>query len=76
MPVYSDSWKYDDESFVSYLTATLQAQLQQPRSLAAREVMVFGFKANGFVFHSRGSSAIPANAKNGPIQQSVRCLQC
>lgn len=28
MPVYSDSWKYNDESFIDYLTKTLQGQLQ------------------------------------------------
>lgn len=28
MPVYSDSWTYNDESFVKYLTETLEAQLK------------------------------------------------
>lgn len=28
MPVYSDSWKYNDEAFVNYMTETLQAQLE------------------------------------------------
>lgn len=28
MPVYSDSWTYNDESFITYLTETLEAQLK------------------------------------------------
>lgn len=36
MPVYSDSWKYNDEGFVSYLTETLQTQLQVIPIIEAR----------------------------------------
>lgn len=28
MPVYSDSWNYNDDSFIDYLMETLKAQLQ------------------------------------------------
>lgn len=28
MPVYSDSWKYNDQTFVDYLMETLQSQLK------------------------------------------------
>lgn len=28
MPVYSDSWNYNDQSFIDYLMETLKAQLQ------------------------------------------------
>jgi hypothetical protein len=28
MPVYSDSWKYNDQSFIDYLMETLEGQLR------------------------------------------------
>ncbi|XP_030476074.1 GDSL esterase/lipase At1g74460-like [Syzygium oleosum] len=49
MPVYSDSWKYNDESFVDYLTKTLQGQLQLLHSLGARQLMVFGLGPMGCI---------------------------
>ncbi|OWM90408.1 GDSL esterase/lipase At1g74460-like [Punica granatum] len=49
MPVYSDSWKYNDEGFVAYLTETLQAQLQLLHRLGARQLMVFGLGPMGCI---------------------------
>ncbi|OMO69980.1 Lipase, GDSL [Corchorus capsularis] len=49
MPVYSDSWKYNDETFVEYLMETLQKQLQVLHSLGARKVMVFGLGPMGCI---------------------------
>lgn len=33
MPVYSDSWKYNDQSFIDYLMETLEGQLRVSRVL-------------------------------------------
>ncbi|KAK3406316.1 GDSL esterase/lipase At1g74460 [Eucalyptus grandis] len=49
MPVYSDSWKYNDEAFVNYMTETLQAQLELLHSLGARQLMVFGLGPMGCI---------------------------
>ncbi|KAJ7978435.1 GDSL esterase/lipase [Quillaja saponaria] len=49
MPVYSDSWTYNDQSFVEYLMETLQEQLKLLHSLGARQLMVFGLGPMGCI---------------------------
>ncbi|GAB4845470.1 hypothetical protein Ancab_038878 [Ancistrocladus abbreviatus] len=49
MPVYSDSWKYNDQTFMNYLMDTLAAQLQLLHSLGARQLMVFGLGPMGCI---------------------------
>ncbi|XVE54781.1 hypothetical protein DITRI_Ditri03aG0109700 [Diplodiscus trichospermus] len=49
MPVYSDSWKYNDQTFVEYLMETLQKQLKALHSLGARKLMVFGLGPMGCI---------------------------
>ncbi|KAI4329625.1 hypothetical protein MLD38_027993 [Melastoma candidum] len=49
MPVYSDSWTYNDDSFVEYLTQTLQTQLTLLHGLGARHLMVFGLGPMGCI---------------------------
>ncbi|CAK7322827.1 unnamed protein product [Dovyalis caffra] len=49
MPVYSDSWKYNDQTFVDYLMGTLEGQLKQLHRLGARELMVFGLGPMGCI---------------------------
>ncbi|XP_030521815.1 GDSL esterase/lipase At1g74460-like [Rhodamnia argentea] len=49
MPVYSDSWKYNDDAFIDYLTETLQGQLELLHSLGARQLMVFGLGPMGCI---------------------------
>ncbi|XP_030473564.1 GDSL esterase/lipase At1g74460-like [Syzygium oleosum] len=49
MPVYSDSWTYDDDGFVKYLTNTLRDQLTILHSLGARQLMVFGLGPMGCI---------------------------
>lgn len=49
MPVYSDSWKYNDQTFVEYLMETLQKQLLVLHSLGARQLMVFGLGPMGCI---------------------------
>ncbi|XP_055828139.1 GDSL esterase/lipase At1g74460 [Solanum dulcamara] len=49
MPVYSDSWTYNDKSFIQYLMDTLRSQLTLLHSLGARELMVFGLGPMGCI---------------------------
>ncbi|XVF50111.1 hypothetical protein PTKIN_Ptkin04bG0069100 [Pterospermum kingtungense] len=49
MPVYSDSWKYNDQTFVEYLMETLQKQLMVLHNLGARQLMVFGLGPMGCI---------------------------
>ncbi|OAY47613.1 GDSL esterase/lipase At1g74460 [Manihot esculenta] len=49
MPVYSDSWKYNDRTFIDYLMETLEGQLKTLHSLGARQVMVFGLGPMGCI---------------------------
>ncbi|TXG51730.1 hypothetical protein EZV62_024254 [Acer yangbiense] len=47
--VYSDSWNYNDQSFIDYLMETLGAQLKLLHSLGARQLMVFGLGPMGCI---------------------------
>ncbi|KAK2387658.1 GDSL esterase/lipase [Trifolium repens] len=49
MPLYSDSWSYNDETFMDYLVGTLQEQLKVLHGLGARELMVFGLGPMGCI---------------------------
>ncbi|KAF2315954.1 hypothetical protein GH714_040749 [Hevea brasiliensis] len=49
MPVYSDSWKYNDQTFIDYLMETLGGQLKALHSLGARQLMVFGLGPMGCI---------------------------
>ncbi|XWS51143.1 hypothetical protein CRYUN_Cryun12cG0151500 [Craigia yunnanensis] len=49
MPVYSDSWNYNDQTFVEYLMETLQKQLLVLHNLGARNLMVFGLGPMGCI---------------------------
>ncbi|KDP31260.1 hypothetical protein JCGZ_11636 [Jatropha curcas] len=49
MPVYSDSWKYNDQGFINYLMETLGGQLKTLHSLGARQLMVFGLGPMGCI---------------------------
>ncbi|XP_074277449.1 GDSL esterase/lipase At1g74460 [Silene latifolia] len=49
MPVYTDSWKYNDATFMNYLVGTLQDQLTLLHKLGARKLMVFGLGPMGCI---------------------------
>ncbi|MBA0701659.1 hypothetical protein Goari_027199 [Gossypium aridum] len=49
MPVYRDSWTYNDETFVEYLMETLEKQLLVLHKLGARKLMVFGLGPMGCI---------------------------
>ncbi|XP_065848166.1 GDSL esterase/lipase At1g74460 [Euphorbia lathyris] len=49
MPVYSDSWTYNDQTFIDYLMETLQGQITRLHSLGARQLMVFGLGPMGCI---------------------------
>ncbi|KAL4352497.1 hypothetical protein GQ457_06G036850 [Hibiscus cannabinus] len=49
MPVYADSWRYNDRTFVEYLMETLQQQLLVLHKLGARKLMVFGLGPMGCI---------------------------
>lgn len=49
LPLYSDSWKYNDQSFIEYLMETLQGQLKVLHQLGARQLMVFGLGPMGCI---------------------------
>ncbi|XP_047943330.1 GDSL esterase/lipase At1g74460 [Salvia hispanica] len=49
MPVYKDSWSYTDDTFIQYLTETLENQLNLLHSLGARNMMVFGLGPMGCI---------------------------
>ncbi|XP_058228058.1 GDSL esterase/lipase At1g74460 [Rhododendron vialii] len=49
MPVYSDSWTYNDQTYMTYLMETLQDQLTILHGLGARDLMVFGLGPMGCI---------------------------
>ncbi|XP_057792118.1 GDSL esterase/lipase At1g74460 [Salvia miltiorrhiza] len=49
MPVYRDSWSYNDDTFIQYLTETLESQLSLLHVLGARQMMVFGLGPMGCI---------------------------
>ncbi|KAK7304630.1 hypothetical protein VNO77_42514 [Canavalia gladiata] len=49
MPVYSDSWTYNDDTFMDYLIGTLKEQLKLLHRLGARQLMVFGLGPMGCI---------------------------
>ncbi|KAK9996090.1 hypothetical protein SO802_020776 [Lithocarpus litseifolius] len=49
MPVYADSYTYNDQTFIEYLMETLQAQLKILHGLGARQLMVFGIGPMGCI---------------------------
>ncbi|XP_047155655.1 GDSL esterase/lipase At1g74460-like [Vigna umbellata] len=49
MPVYRDSWTYNDETFMDYLMGTLEKQLKLLHSLGARQLVVFGLGPMGCI---------------------------
>ncbi|GLT43570.1 hypothetical protein SLA2020_175090 [Shorea laevis] len=49
MPVYSDSWKYNDETYIDYMMETLGDQLKILHGLGARELIVFGLGPMGCI---------------------------
>ncbi|TYH99045.1 hypothetical protein ES332_A11G039900v1 [Gossypium tomentosum] len=49
MPVYRDSWTYNDQTFVEYLMETLEKQLLVLHKLGARQLMVFGLGPMGCI---------------------------
>ncbi|XP_057516152.1 GDSL esterase/lipase At1g74460 [Amaranthus tricolor] len=49
MPVYSDSWRYNDDSFLDYLVGTFRDQLKVMHNLGARKLMVFGLGPMGCI---------------------------
>ncbi|XP_008453208.2 GDSL esterase/lipase At1g74460 [Cucumis melo] len=49
MPVYADSWKYNDQTFVTYLMETLRDQLKLLYGMGARQLMVFGLGPMGCI---------------------------
>ncbi|KAI7725215.1 hypothetical protein M8C21_015173 [Ambrosia artemisiifolia] len=48
-PLYSDSWKYNDDTFIDYLSETLGAQLTVLHGMGVRELMVFGLGPMGCI---------------------------
>lgn len=49
MPIYSDSWIYNDQSFVQYLMEVFRGQITLLHSLGARQVLVFGLGPMGCI---------------------------
>ncbi|XAR65486.1 Triacylglycerol lipase [Bertholletia excelsa] len=49
MPVYRDSWSYNDQSFITYLMETLKDQLTILHKSGARKLMVFGLGPMGCI---------------------------
>ncbi|CAN0870823.1 GDSL esterase/lipase At1g74460 [Linum grandiflorum] len=49
MPIYRDSWTYNDQTFVDYLMETLGLQLKLLHGLGARQLMVFGLGPMGCI---------------------------
>jgi phospholipase/lecithinase/hemolysin len=49
MPVYSDSWNYNDQTFIDYLMETLGDQLKILHRSGARQLMVFGLGPMGCI---------------------------
>ncbi|MED6217464.1 hypothetical protein PIB30_018101 [Stylosanthes scabra] len=57
MPVYRDSWTYNDDTFIQYLIETLKGQLKALHTLGARQLMVFGLGPMGCIPLQRVLSA-------------------
>ncbi|KEH31935.1 putative triacylglycerol lipase [Medicago truncatula] len=49
MPLYTDSWTYNDETFMDYLIGTLRRQLKLLHSLGARQLQLFGLGPMGCI---------------------------
>ncbi|KAI4976026.1 hypothetical protein ZWY2020_049633 [Hordeum vulgare] len=49
LPVYSDSWTYNGDTFVKYMVTTLEAQLRLLHGLGARRVTFFGLGPMGCI---------------------------
>ncbi|CAL9761977.1 unnamed protein product [Musa acuminata subsp. burmannicoides] len=49
LPVYSDSWSYNGETFNDYLMSTLEGQLKLLHSLGARQLTFFGLGPMGCI---------------------------
>lgn len=68
MPIYSDSWKYNDETYINYLMETLGNQLTILHGLGARQLMVFGLGPMGCIPLQRVLST------SGGCQESTNTL--
>ncbi|GMY15615.1 GDSL esterase/lipase At1g74460 [Fagus crenata] len=49
MPVYGDSWTYNDKTFIEYLMETLRVQLKHLHTLGARQLIAFGLGPVGCI---------------------------
>ncbi|GJW52104.1 GDSL esterase/lipase [Tanacetum coccineum] len=49
MPIYADSWTYNDDTYIDYLMETLGAQLTVLHGMGARQLMVFGLGPMGCI---------------------------
>ncbi|GKV27992.1 hypothetical protein SLEP1_g37096 [Rubroshorea leprosula] len=49
MPVYSDSWNYNDKTYIDYMMETLGDQLKILHGSGARELIVFGLGPMGCI---------------------------
>ncbi|RLM54616.1 GDSL esterase/lipase [Panicum miliaceum] len=49
LPVYSDSWTYNGDTFVRYMVDTLEAQLRLLHALGARRLTFFGLGPMGCI---------------------------
>ncbi|MQM00708.1 hypothetical protein Taro_033451, partial [Colocasia esculenta] len=49
LPVYTDSWTYNGETFTNYLISTLKSQLTVLHSLGARKLTFFGLGPMGCI---------------------------
>ncbi|KAK4485673.1 hypothetical protein RD792_008316 [Penstemon davidsonii] len=49
MPIYSDSWTYNDNSFIQYMMGIFREQLILLHGLGARQLMVFGLGPMGCI---------------------------
>ncbi|WOK94256.1 GDSL esterase/lipase [Canna indica] len=68
LPVYSDSWSYNGETFIDYLISTLEAQLKLLHSLGARQLTFFGLGPMGCIPLQRFMTS------SGQCQQSTNKL--
>ncbi|XP_020572809.1 GDSL esterase/lipase At1g74460-like, partial [Phalaenopsis equestris] len=49
LPIYSDSWNYNGETFTNYLITTLESQLRVLHSLGVRQMTLFGLGPLGCI---------------------------
>uniref|UniRef100_A0A0D9WNK8 GDSL esterase/lipase n=1 Tax=Leersia perrieri TaxID=77586 RepID=A0A0D9WNK8_9ORYZ len=68
LPVYSDSWTYNGDTFVRYMVNTLEAQLKLLHSLGARRLTFFGLGPMGCIPLQRILSS------SGGCQESTNAL--